>query len=226
MIPAARSDADWMRAAIALAGRGRALSSPNPSVGCILVRDDRVIGRGWTDRGGRPHGEAMALDQAVDAARGATAYVTLEPCAHRSQRGPACADLLIASGVSRVVVAVQDPDPRTNGAGIERLRAAGIAVETGVLESEARASLAGFLTRQTLCRPFVTLKLATSLDGQIALADGTSRWITAMPRARMRMASARSMTPSSSAAAPSAPMRRNSMCACPGSSSAPPAACC
>jgi diaminohydroxyphosphoribosylaminopyrimidine deaminase / 5-amino-6-(5-phosphoribosylamino)uracil reductase len=178
VIPAARSDADWMRAAIALAGRGRALSSPNPSVGCILVRDDRVIGRGWTDRGGRPHGEAMALDQAGEAARGATAYVTLEPCAHRSQRGPACADLLIASGVSRVVVAVQDPDPRTNGAGIERLRAAGIAVETGVLESEARASLAGFLTRQTLGRPFVTLKLATSLDGQIALADGTSRWIT------------------------------------------------
>lgn len=178
MISAARPDADWMRAAIALAERGRSLSSPNPSVGCILVRDRRVIGRGWTDRGGRPHGEAMALDQAGEAARGATAYVTLEPCAHQSERGPACADLLIASGVSRVVVAVKDPDPRTNGAGMERLRAAGIAVETGVLESDARSSLNGFLTRQTLGRPFVTLKLATSLDGQIALADGSSRWIT------------------------------------------------
>lgn len=178
MIPTVRSDADWMRAAIALADRGRALSSPNPSVGCILVCDGRVIGRGWTDRGGRPHGEAMALAQAAEAARGTTAYVTLEPCAHQSQRGPACADLLIASGVARVVVAVQDPDPRTNGRGIEKLRAAGITVETGVLESEARTSLAGFLTRQTLGRPFVTLKLATSLDGQIAMADGSSRWIT------------------------------------------------
>lgn len=178
MIASARSDANWMRAAIALAGRGRALSSPNPAVGCILVRDDRVIGRGWTDRGGRPHAEAMALDAAGDSARGATAYVTLEPCAHQSARGPACADLLIAAGVARVVIAVQDPDPRTNGDGIARLRAAGIAVETGIAQAEARASLAGFLTRQTLGRPFVTLKLATSLDGQIALADGTSRWIT------------------------------------------------
>lgn len=167
-----------MRAAIALAGRGRALSSPNPAVGCILVNEGRVIGRGWTDRGGRPHAEAMALDAAGDAARGATAYVTLEPCAHQSARGPACADLLIAAGVARVVIAVQDPDPRTNGDGIARLRAAGIAVDTGIAQAEARASLAGFLTRQTLGRPFVTLKLATSLDGQIALADGTSRWIT------------------------------------------------
>lgn len=178
MISAARSDSDWMRVAIALAERGRALSSPNPSVGCILVRDGRVIGRGWTDSGGRPHGEAMALDRAGDAARGATAYVTLEPCAHQSARGPACSDLLIAAGVARVVIGCQDPDPRTNGQGIERLRAAGIAVESGVLEIEARASLAGFLTRQALGRPFVTLKLATSLDGQIAMADGSSRWIT------------------------------------------------
>ena len=167
-----------MRAAIALAGRGRAISSPNPAVGCILLREDRVIARGWTDRGGRPHAEAMALEAAGDAARGATAYVTLEPCAHTSARGPACADLLIQAGVARVVIAVQDPDPRTNGDGIARLRAASIAVDTGVAEAEAKASLAGFLTRQALSRPFVTLKLATSLDGQIALADGTSRWIT------------------------------------------------
>ncbi len=167
-----------MQAAIALALRGRALSSPNPAVGCVLVHNGRVIGRGWTDRGGRPHAEAMALNAAGEAARGATAYVTLEPCAHQSQRGPACADLLIAAGVARVVMGTQDPDPRTNGNGIARLRAAGIVVQTGVAEAAARASLAGFITRQTLGRPFVTLKLATSLDGQIAMADGSSRWIT------------------------------------------------
>ena len=108
MIAPARSDADWMRAAIALAERGRALSSPNPSVGCVLVRDGRVIGRGWTAPGGRPHGEAMALDQAGNAARGATAYVTLEPCGHESTRGPACSDLLIAAGLARVVIGCQD----------------------------------------------------------------------------------------------------------------------
>lgn len=167
-----------MQAAIALALRGRALSSPNPAVGCVLVHNGRVIGRGWTDRGGRPHAEAMALNAAGEAARGATAYVTLEPCAHQSQRGPACANLLIAAGVARVVMGTQDPDPRTNGNGIARLRAAGIVVQTGVAEAAARASLAGFITRQTLGRPFVTLKLATSLDGQIAMADGSSRWIT------------------------------------------------
>jgi len=178
-----RPDADWMQAAAALACRGRALSSPNPSVGCILLRDGRVIGRGWTGAGGRPHAESVALAQAGDTARGATAYVTLEPCAHVSTRGPACADLLIAAGVARVVIGVGDPDPRTNGDGIRRLEAAGSAVACGVAADAARASLAGFLTRQTLRRPFVTLKLATSLDGQIALADGSSRWITG-PQAR------------------------------------------
>ena len=167
-----------MQAAIALALRGRALSSPNPAVGCVLVHNGRVIGRGWTDRGGRPHAEAMALNAAGEAARGATAYVTLEPCAHQSQRGPACANLLIAAGVARVVMGTQDPDPRTNGNGIARLRAAGIVVQTGVAEAAAHASLAGFITRQILGRPFVTLKLATSLDGQIAMADGSSRWVT------------------------------------------------
>jgi diaminohydroxyphosphoribosylaminopyrimidine deaminase/5-amino-6-(5-phosphoribosylamino)uracil reductase len=172
-----------MQAAGALAWRGRALSSPNPSVGCILVRDERVIARGWTARGGRPHAEAMALDAAGAAARGTTAYVTLEPCAHESARGPACADLFISAGIARVVIGTQDPDPRTNGAGIAWLQAAGIEVTAGVAETFARASLAGFIARQTLGRPFTTLKLATSLDGQIALADGSSQWITG-PQAR------------------------------------------
>lgn len=172
-----------MAAAVALAMRGRALSSPNPSVGCLIVGCGRVIGRGWTGAGGRPHGEAVALTQAGAAARGATVYVTLEPCAHVSQRGPACADLLVAAGVARVVIGTTDPDPRTNGDGIARLEAAGITVTHPVAEPAARASLAGFLTRQALGRPFVTLKLATSLDGQIALADGSSQWITG-PQAR------------------------------------------
>lgn len=167
-----------MAAAIALGSRGRGRTRPNPNVGCVIVKDGRVIGRGWTEPGGRPHAEAMALGQAGAAARGATAYVTLEPCAHQSERGPACADLLAAAGVVRVVAAVRDPDPRTAGRGLERLRAAGVDVITGVDEAEALASYPGFVARQRLGRPHVTLKLATSLDGCIALADGSSRWIT------------------------------------------------
>ncbi|WP_314372125.1 bifunctional diaminohydroxyphosphoribosylaminopyrimidine deaminase/5-amino-6-(5-phosphoribosylamino)uracil reductase RibD [Sphingomonas paucimobilis] len=172
-----------MGAALALAGRGIGRTAPNPNVGCILVRDGRVIGRGWTQPGGRPHAEAMALAEAGESARGATAYVTLEPCAHVSTRGPACTDLLIAAGVARIVAAMGDPDPRTNGQGFDRARAAGIAVTTGICESEARAMIASFLTRRAKERPFVTLKLATSLDGRIARPDGTSRWITG-PQAR------------------------------------------
>ncbi|MFZ5726874.1 MAG: bifunctional diaminohydroxyphosphoribosylaminopyrimidine deaminase/5-amino-6-(5-phosphoribosylamino)uracil reductase RibD, partial [Pseudomonadota bacterium] len=126
----------------------------------------------------RPHGEAMAIAAAGSAARGATAYVTLEPCAHASARGPACSDLLIEAGVARLVIAAQDPDPRTNGKGIARLRAAGLEVEVGVLPAEARAAMAPWWTRLTAGRPYVTLKLATSLDGCIARADGSSRWIT------------------------------------------------
>ena len=172
-----------MGAALALAERGRGRTAPNPNVGCVLVADGRVVGRGWTRPGGRPHAEAMALDEAGERARGATAYVTLEPCAHASPRGPACADLLAAAGVGRVVAALRDPDPRTDGGGFARLRAAGIAVVEGVAAEEARRSMAGFLTRRRLGRPSVTLKLATSLDGRIALPDGTSRWITG-PEAR------------------------------------------
>lgn len=172
-----------MGAALALAARGQGLTAPNPNVGCVIVGEGAVVGRGWTQAGGRPHAEAMALAQAGTRARGATAYVTLEPCAHHSPRGPACADSLIAAGVARVVVALADPDPRTNGQGIARLRAAGIEVVTGVAEPQARRSMAGFLTRRAQGRPHVTLKLATSLDGCIALDSGESRWITG-PQAR------------------------------------------
>jgi len=172
-----------MAAALALSTRGRGRTQPNPNVGCVIVSDGRVVGRGWTQPGGRPHAEAVALAEAGAAARGATAYVTLEPCAHEGGRGPACAGLLIAAGVARVVAALRDPDPRTDGAGLARLEAAGIAVATGVLADEARRAMAGFLTRRALGRPQVTLKLATSLDGCIALASGESRWITG-PEAR------------------------------------------
>lgn len=172
-----------MAAALALSERSRGRTAPNPNVGCILVQHGRVVGRGWTQAGGRPHAEAVALTQAGEKSRGATCYVTLEPCAHASPRGPACADLLVAAGVARVVLALRDPDPRTDGAGIARLRDAEIAVETGLLEAEARRAMAGFLTRRAKGRPFVTLKLATSLDGRIALASGESRWITG-PQAR------------------------------------------
>jgi diaminohydroxyphosphoribosylaminopyrimidine deaminase/5-amino-6-(5-phosphoribosylamino)uracil reductase len=145
-------------------------------VGAILVRAGRVLGRGWTQPQGRPHAEAIALAQAGDA-RGGTLYVTLEPCAHSSPRGPACSDLVASSGLARVVVGCEDPDPRTAGAGLARIRAARIAVEV-VASPAAEASLAGYTMRQRRGRPHVTLKLATSLDGQIALADGTSHWIT------------------------------------------------
>jgi len=170
-----------MAAALALAERGRGRTAPNPNVGCVIVRDGRVRGRGWTQPGGRPHAEAMALAAAGPEARGATAYVTLEPCAHVSARGPACADLLIAAGVARVVAAMADPDPRTAGQGLARLRTAGVDVAEGVGAGAAAAAMAGWLTRQRCGRPQVTLKLALSLDGCIALADGSSRWITGAP---------------------------------------------
>ena len=170
-------DTDWLDAAAALAARGRPLSRPNPAVGALIVKQGRVIGRGWTQPGGRPHAEAEALAQAGAAARGATAYVTLEPCAHDSQRGPACAHLLRETGLARVVIGCEDPDPRTVGAGITLLRDAGIAAD--LLPSiAATRSLEGYLTRARLGRPHTTLKLATSLDGCIAMADGTSQWIT------------------------------------------------
>jgi diaminohydroxyphosphoribosylaminopyrimidine deaminase/5-amino-6-(5-phosphoribosylamino)uracil reductase len=170
-------DARWLDAAARLAARARPLSRPNPAVGAIVVKDGRVAGRGWTQAGGRPHAEAGALEQAGLSTAGATLYVTLEPCAHPSERGPACADLIATSGLRRVVIGCEDPDPRTAGEGIARIEAAGIAAQL-VTSPAAEASLAGYLMRQRRCRPHVTLKLATSLDGRIALADGSSRWIT------------------------------------------------
>ena len=181
-----------MAHALALGERSVGCTGNNPSVGCVIVKDDRIIGRGWTQASGRPHAEAVALTQAGDAATGSTVYVTLEPCAHHSERGPACADLLLSARPTRVVIAAIDPDPRTAGGGIKKLRAAGIDVTTPVMEVEAKASMAGFFSRIERGRPFVTLKLATSLDGAIALADGTSRWITGeAARARAHLERAR-----------------------------------
>ena len=176
-MPTSPSDLRWLAAAARLALRGRPLSRPNPAVGALVVRDGRVVGRGWTQAGGRPHAEAVALDQAGALAEGASIYVSLEPCAHHSERGPACADLLVAARPARVVVGVADPDPRTAGAGMARLRDAGIAVELAQCAA-SRDSLAGYLALQQLGRPHVTLKLALSLDGGIATASGESRWIT------------------------------------------------
>ncbi len=161
------ADLPHMQAALALARRGLGTTWPNPSVGCVIVRDGRVVGRGNTAPGGRPHAEPIALAMAGDLAKGATAYVTLEPCCHWG-RSPPCTDALIAAGIARVVIATGDPDPRVNGQGLEKLRAAGITVETGLLEAEAKDILLGFSSRVTLGRPMVTLKLASTLDGRIA----------------------------------------------------------
>lgn len=170
-------DARWLAAAASLAARARPLSKPNPAVGALIVRDGRVVGCGWTGRGGRPHAEAVALEQAGEGARGATIYVTLEPCAHQSTRGPACADLVATSGLARVVIGCGDPDPRTAGKGMARIREAGISVELRPC-AEAEASLAGYLSLRSKDRPHVTLKLALSRDGCLARRPGESQWIT------------------------------------------------
>lgn len=174
---AAPHDLRHMDHALRLARRGLGNVWPNPAVGCVIVAAGLVVGRGWTQPGGRPHAERMALDAAGAAARGATAYVTLEPCAHHG-RAPPCADALVAAGVARVVSALTDPDPRVAGRGHARLRAAGIEVVEGVRSAPAAELQRGFLSRVTLGRPMVTLKLATSFDGRIATAAGESRWIT------------------------------------------------
>ena len=171
-----------MALALSLGRRGMGRVWPNPAVGCVIVKDGRIVGRGWTANGGRPHAETGALAQAGTQAQGATAYVTLEPCAHHGQTPP-CAQALINAQVARVVVAADDPDTRVAGRGIAMLREAGITVECGVLAGEARQDHAGFLLRVTEGRPFVTLKLAGTFDGRIATATGESQWITG-PEAR------------------------------------------
>ncbi len=164
--------------ALVLAARGLGNTWPNPAVGCVILAGGRVVGRGWTQPGGRPHAEVRALEQAGAAARGATAYVTLEPCAHHGKTPP-CAEALIRAGVARVVTALTDPDPRVSGRGHAMLRAAGIAVSEGVRADRAQQQQRGFLTRVTQGRPMLTLKLASSFDGRIATAAGESQWITA-----------------------------------------------
>jgi diaminohydroxyphosphoribosylaminopyrimidine deaminase/5-amino-6-(5-phosphoribosylamino)uracil reductase len=167
-----------MRAALLLAERGLGRVWPNPAVGCVIVdAKGFVVGHGFTQPGGRPHAETEALRMAGASAQGATAYVTLEPCSHHGKTPP-CADALIGAGIARCVVALEDPDPRVNGAGIKRLRDAGIAVDVGLCGSQAEDLNAGFFTRVKLGRPLVTLKLATSLDGRIATHNGDSKWIT------------------------------------------------
>ncbi len=166
-----------MARALLLAERGLYTTTPNPRVGCVIARDGAVAGEGWHERAGGPHAEIVALHAAGDRARGATAYVTLEPCHHQG-RTPPCDEALIAAGIARVVAAMQDPDPRTAGQGMARLKAAGVAVETGVLENEAIAVNRGFISRVTRGRPWARLKIAASLDGRTALMNGSSQWIT------------------------------------------------
>ncbi len=173
-----------MRGALALAGRGLGQVAPNPAVGCVLVAAGRVVGRGWTQVGGRPHAETEALARAGTAAKGATAYVTLEPCAHHGLTPP-CVEALVAAGITRCLIALEDPDDRVSGRGIEGLRAAGIDVEVGLCRDEAAELNRGYLLHRTARRPLVTLKLATSLDGRIATGSGESRWITG-PLSRAR----------------------------------------
>ncbi|HVF37298.1 MAG TPA: bifunctional diaminohydroxyphosphoribosylaminopyrimidine deaminase/5-amino-6-(5-phosphoribosylamino)uracil reductase RibD [Sphingomicrobium sp.] len=167
-----------MREAARLGGSTRGRTAPNPNVGCLIVKDGEVVGRGATAPGGRPHAEAAALEEAGERASGAALYVTLEPCAHASERGPTCAALIAKAGVGRVVIGIEDPDPRTAGKGMALLREAGVAVDPGVGADEARASLSGYLSRIERGRPRITLKLALSIDGKIALPSGESKWIT------------------------------------------------
>ncbi len=178
----AADDRRYMALALALGRRGQGQTWPNPAVGCVIVRDGRIVGRGRTAPGGRPHAEPQALAQAGAAAAGATAYVSLEPCSHYGQTPP-CVDALTGAGIARVVIAHGDPDPRVAGEGVEKLRAAGVEVTEDVCAEAAASDHAGFFLRVMENRPWVTLKLATSLDGRIAMATGESQWITG-PEAR------------------------------------------
>jgi len=173
-------DPRYMARALELARKGLYSTHPNPRVGCVIVRDGQIVGEGWHARAGEPHAEVYALRQAGARAHGATAYVTLEPCSHHG-RTPPCADALINAGVARVVAAMQDPNPLVSGQGMQRLAAAGIAVQSGVLEAEARVLNIGFIKRMEKGLPFVRVKLAMSLDGRTGMASGESQWITGAP---------------------------------------------
>jgi diaminohydroxyphosphoribosylaminopyrimidine deaminase / 5-amino-6-(5-phosphoribosylamino)uracil reductase len=177
MSPEDATDRQFMVQALALAELGLCTATPNPRVGCVLVKDGRVVGEGWHRRAGEPHAEAHALAQAGTAARGATAYVTLEPCSHFG-RTPPCADALVAAGITRVVAAIEDPNPQVAGQGCERLRAAGVLVELGLMAEQAIELNRGFISRMRRGRPWLRLKVAASLDGKTALGNGTSQWIT------------------------------------------------
>ena len=176
------ADHQYMARALQLARRGLYTTDPNPRVGCVLVRDGAVVGEGFHARAGTPHAERHALAQAGERARGATAYVTLEPCSHTGRTGP-CADALIDAGVTRVVAAMEDPNPLVAGQGLQRLADAGIATAVGLLEAEARALNPGFVSRMTRQRPYIRIKIAASVDGRTAMANGESQWITG-PAAR------------------------------------------
>ena len=171
------SDERYMALAISLGRRNLGQTSPNPSVGCVLVKNDVIVGRGYTAPGGRPHAETQAIKQAGSVANGSTAYITLEPCSHEGKTPP-CAQALVEAGVKRAVIATIDPDKRVNGKGISILEAAGIEVKVGVLAEQASLDHAGFFSSQSDCRPWITLKLATSIDGKIATSKGDSKWIT------------------------------------------------
>lgn len=173
-------DRQYMERAIALAWQGVNTTMPNPRVGCVIVKDGEIVGEGWHERAGQPHAEVLALAEAGERARGATVYVTLEPCAHHG-RTPPCADRLIEAGVARVIAAMEDPNTLVNGQGLERLRHAGIVVRCGLMAEEAHELNEGFIARMTRGWPWVRLKAATSLDGFIALPDGESQWITGEP---------------------------------------------
>lgn len=171
------ADYAYMSHALRLAGRGLCSTTPNPRVGCVIVRDEQIVGSGWHEKAGQPHAEIHALNMAGTAARGATAYVTLEPCSHHG-RTPPCADALITAGVARVVIAMEDPNPVVSGQGCALLQQAGITVQTGLLQTEARALNVGFISRMVQKKPWVRLKIAASLDGKTALNNGVSQWIT------------------------------------------------
>jgi diaminohydroxyphosphoribosylaminopyrimidine deaminase/5-amino-6-(5-phosphoribosylamino)uracil reductase len=181
--PWTATDHVMMARALRLAEKGAYTTRPNPMVGCVIARGDEVVGTGWHERKGGPHAEVFALQAAGEAARGATAYVTLEPCSHVGRTGP-CADALIQAGVARVVGAMRDPFPKVDGSGFDKLRAAGIQVEIGLMEAQARLLNRGFLSRIERGRPWLRVKLATSLDGRSALASGDSKWISGEPARR------------------------------------------